>query len=112
MPWYDGRWHLYSEAEHRAYGEQQREIRRKKWHAKYITKTGLKKERHWTDAMIKKFLRPVKDCGVPEVVAFLRTSVLKAEKKPEFQTWMAKRTQDRVIPFPQRQAPPPAPGLP
>lgn len=42
MPYYDGRWHLYSEALRRAYGEARREGLSKAWHAKWISKGGLK----------------------------------------------------------------------
>lgn len=36
MPYYNGRWHRYSEAERREYGRQQREIYRQAWHEKWI----------------------------------------------------------------------------
>ncbi|WP_274024069.1 hypothetical protein [Vibrio parahaemolyticus] len=57
MPNYNGRWHRYSEAERREYGRQQREIYRQESHKTWISKTGLKQERNWTDAMIKSSLR-------------------------------------------------------
>jgi hypothetical protein len=102
MPWYDGRWHRYSEAERREFGRRKAEDMSKKWHAKYISKTRLKQERSWTDAMIKRFLRP-SQCGIPGVSAYLRTSVLKAEQKPEVQAWLVKRTKARVVPIEPHQ---------
>jgi hypothetical protein len=98
----EGRYRLFTDAERRAFGQMQADIMRRKWHAKYISKTGLKRERCWTDAMIKRFLRPCQ-CGIPGVNAYLRTRVLKAEQKPEVQAWLAKRTKNRVVPIEPHQ---------
>ena len=54
MPYYNGRWHRYSEAERREYGRQQREHLSQIWHKTWISKTGLKQSHNWTDSMIKK----------------------------------------------------------
>ncbi|WP_165001224.1 hypothetical protein [Photobacterium damselae] len=56
MPYYNGKWHLYSEAERREYGRLQQELRSQECHKIWISKIGLKQERNWTDAMIKAFL--------------------------------------------------------
>lgn len=44
MPYYNGRWHLYDERERREYGERKRQERSKDWHARWISKQGLKKD--------------------------------------------------------------------
>ncbi|EHD0097245.1 hypothetical protein [Vibrio cholerae] len=94
MPYYNGRWHRYSEAERREYGRQQRELRseewRTKWHAKWISKTGLKQERNWTDAMIKQFLAG-KEENAGKINAFRRTLIARIEKTKKFQASMAER---------------------
>ncbi|OQK32280.1 hypothetical protein [Vibrio parahaemolyticus] len=94
MPYYNGRWHLYSEAERREYGRQPREQRseewRAKWHAKWISKTGLKQERNWTDAMIKQFLAG-KEENAGKINAFRRTLIARIEKTKKFQVAMAER---------------------
>lgn len=86
MPYYNGSWHRYSEAERREYGRQQREIYRQKW----ISKTGLKQERNWTDAMIKAFLDG-KEQDAGKIKAYKRTLIARVEKKKKFQAAMAER---------------------
>jgi hypothetical protein len=88
MPYYDGRWHLYSEQERREYGERKRAELSKKWHAKWISRQGLK-DRLWTDKAIQDFLGKPRAAGA--IKAWLRKDVLRAERGPEFQTWMEKR---------------------
>lgn len=88
MPYYGGRWHLYSEAERRAYGEAKREERSKAWHTKWISRSGLK-ERLWTDKAIAEFLGKPRDAG--PIKAWKREEVLKVEKTPDFRAWMKKR---------------------
>ena len=41
MTYYNGRWHLYSEAERKAYGEAKRQAQREKLHAVWISKAGM-----------------------------------------------------------------------
>jgi hypothetical protein len=89
MPYYDGRWHMYSEAERRAYGELMRDELRKKWHAKFISKHGLKTERLWTDKAIVEFLSKPRQAGA--IKAWLRKDVLAAEKTMGFKAWMKQR---------------------
>lgn len=89
MPYYDGRWHLYSEAERRAYGQRKREELSKQWHAKWITRHRLKVERLWTDKAIATFLGKPRDAG--PVKAWTKAAVMKAELKPAFVAWMEKR---------------------
>ncbi|EGX5147449.1 hypothetical protein DQ657_25320 [Salmonella enterica] len=55
MPYYNGRWHLYDERERREYGERKRQERSQDWHARWISKQGLK-NRLWTDKAISSFL--------------------------------------------------------
>lgn len=88
MTYYNGRWHLYSEAERKAYGEAQRQAQREKWHAVWISKTGLK-DRLWTDKAIAEFLRPPMDAG--PVMAWRRVDVAKVESTAEFKEWMQGR---------------------
>jgi hypothetical protein len=88
MPYYDGRWHLYSEAERRAFGEARREELRKAWHAKWISKGGLK-DRLWTDKAISEFLGKPRDAG--PIKAWTRKEVLKAENGMGFKAWMKER---------------------
>ncbi|EGR3031423.1 hypothetical protein J7H99_001517 [Vibrio parahaemolyticus] len=90
MPYYNGRWHRYSEAERREYGRQQREIYRQAWHEKWISKTGLKEERNWTDTMIKTFLEG-KSESAGKIQAYKRTLITKVEKTKKFQVAMAER---------------------
>lgn len=42
MPYYNGHWHLYDERERREYGERKRQERSQDWHARWISKKGLK----------------------------------------------------------------------
>ena len=88
MPYYDGRWHMYSEQQRREYGELKRAEYSKIWHAKWLSKKGLK-DRLWTDQAIKDFLGKPKAAG--PINAWLRKDVLRAESKPEFVAWMEKR---------------------
>ncbi|EJG1710176.1 hypothetical protein CDB79_RS15285 [Vibrio parahaemolyticus] len=94
MPYYNGKWHRYSESERREYGRQQREQRseecRAKWHAKWISKTGLKQERNWTDAMIKSLLEG-KEQDAGKIKAYKRTLITRVEKTKKFQLMMAAR---------------------
>ncbi|EOZ2859311.1 hypothetical protein ACQQ32_005619 [Pseudomonas aeruginosa] len=89
MPYYDGRWHLYSEAERRAFGEAQRKAQSKAWHAKWISKHRLKTERLWTDKAIAEFLGKPRDAG--PIKAWTRKEVLKAEQGLGFKAWMKER---------------------
>lgn len=57
MPYYNGRWHLFSEQQRTAFGERRRIELSKEWHAKWISKSGLK-ARLWTD---KAIADPVRD---------------------------------------------------
>ncbi|ELI5416005.1 hypothetical protein RRJ93_002492 [Vibrio parahaemolyticus] len=90
MPYYNGRWHRYSEAERREYGRQQREIYRQEWHKTWISKTGLKQERNWTDAMIKSLLEG-KEQDAGKIKAYKRTLIARVEKTKKFQAAMAER---------------------
>ena len=94
MPYYNGRWHRYSEAKRREYGRQQQELRsqewKAKWHQTWISKTGLKQCRNWTDAMFKTFLEgKVQDAG--KIKAYKRTLIARVEKTKKFQAAMAER---------------------
>lgn len=89
MPYYNDRWHLFSEQKRREFGEQRRADLSKKWHATWISKRGLKTERLWTDAAINRFLRKPRKAGA--ISAWLRKDVLAAEDTPDFKAWMAKR---------------------
>ena len=90
MPYYGGRWHLFSEAERRAYGELMRKKESEAWHAKWISKAGLKK-RLWTDKAISQFLGKPRSAG--PILAWTRKAVLKAESTPEFRAWLHKRME-------------------
>ncbi|PSV38388.1 hypothetical protein C9J44_05015 [Photobacterium sp. GB-27] len=94
MPYYNGKWHRYSESERREYGRQQRELHsqewKAKWHARWISKTGLKQERNWTDAMIKQLLVG-KEENAGKINAFRRTLIARVEKTKKFQVAMAER---------------------
>ncbi len=94
MPYYNGRWHLYSEAERREYGRRQREQLSKewrdRWHKQWISKQGLKNERNWTDTMIKNFLEgKSEDAG--KIKAYKRTLIERIEKTKKFKLAMAER---------------------
>ncbi|NHB98702.1 hypothetical protein C5470_21210 [Photorhabdus stackebrandtii] len=65
-----------------------REKHRKAWHAKWISKQGLK-ERLWTDKAIAEFLGKPLNAG--PIMAWKREDVLKTEKSPAFKAWMVKR---------------------
>lgn len=88
MPYYDGRWHIYSEQQRRAFGERRRDELSKQWHAKWISKSGLK-ERLWTDKAIADFLGKPRDAGT--IMAWARKEVVKAEQNPGFVAWLNKR---------------------
>ncbi|WP_200843000.1 hypothetical protein [Klebsiella pneumoniae] len=92
MPWYNGRWHRYSEAERRAYGAAMREKESKAastaWHREWISKKGLR-ERLWTDSAIADFLKPPQEAG--PIKAWKRKYVLRVEQTPEFRAWMIQR---------------------
>jgi hypothetical protein len=89
MPYYDGRWHMFSEQERREFGESKRAEASKKWHAKWISMQGLKSDRLWTDKAILEFL------GHPHQAGAIKASLLKdvqaAEKTMGFKNWMEKR---------------------
>ncbi|WP_001147205.1 hypothetical protein [Vibrio metoecus] len=90
MPYYNGKWHRYSEAERRKYGRLQQELRSQEWHKIWISKTGVKQERNWTDAMIKTFLEGTEqDAG--KIKAYKRTLIARVEKTKKFQAAMAER---------------------
>ncbi|EGR0746703.1 hypothetical protein BBM24_10825 [Vibrio parahaemolyticus] len=90
MPYYNGKWHLYSEAERREYGRQQREHLSQMWHKTWISKTGLKQCRNWTDSMIKLFLDgKAENSG--KIPAYRRTLIERIEKTEKFQLMMAAR---------------------
>lgn len=90
MPYYNGRWHLYSEAERREYGRQQKEHYREAWHKRWISKTGLKQEKNWTDSMIKRFLAG-KDETAGNIKAYKRTLISRVEKTKAFKEAMTDR---------------------
>ncbi|MEZ8650812.1 hypothetical protein AB6D92_17720 [Vibrio splendidus] len=90
MPYYNGRWHRYTESERREYGRQQREIHRQKWHEKWITKTGLKQDRNWTDAMIKEFLNGKAE-HAEIIMAYKRTLIKRVENTKKFKSAMEQR---------------------
>lgn len=90
MPYYNGRWHRYSEAERRAYGEGKRAQLIKRWHEKWISKQGLK-DRLWTDKAILQFLGKPIQAG--PVKAWLRKEVIAAERRPDFIAWMTARRE-------------------
>ncbi|KII76895.1 hypothetical protein [Vibrio renipiscarius] len=90
MPYYNGKWHLYSEAERREYGRQQREHLSQMWHKTWISKTGLKQERNWTDTMIKSLLEG-KEQNAGKIKAYKRTLIARIEKTKKFQVAMAER---------------------
>ncbi|MCY1444545.1 hypothetical protein D9M71_610230 [compost metagenome] len=88
MPYYGGRWHRYSEAEQKAFGEAKRKALSITWHKTWISKAGLK-ERLWTDKAIVDFLGPAIDAG--PIKAWPLKAALKAEKSQGFKTWMQER---------------------
>ncbi|EJL6264183.1 hypothetical protein NMS06_003051 [Vibrio cholerae] len=90
MPYYNGKWHRYSESERRDYGRQQQELRSQMWHKTWISKTGLKQCRNWTDAMIKIFLEG-KEQDAGKIKAYKRTLIARVEKTKKFQAAMAER---------------------
>jgi hypothetical protein len=90
MPYYNGRWHRYGEAERQAFGERKRAELSKRWHAKWISKHGLK-ERLWTDKAILQFLGKPTLAG--PVKAWLRKDVVAAERRPDFIAWMTNRRE-------------------
>ncbi|EJL6303550.1 hypothetical protein V4U24_003510 [Vibrio parahaemolyticus] len=94
MPYYNGKWHRYSESERRDYGRQQRELRsqewKAKWHKTWLSKTGLKQCRNWTDSMITLFLDgKAENSG--KITAYRRTLIERIEKTEQFQLMMAAR---------------------
>ncbi|GIU23085.1 hypothetical protein L2719_05900 [Shewanella schlegeliana] len=90
MPYYNGRWHRYSEAERREYGRQQKEVLRKFWHQTWISKTGLKQEKNWTDSMIKSLLAG-KEEKTGKITAYKRSTINRIEKTKRFTTLMTER---------------------
>ncbi|EMK1708439.1 hypothetical protein V8N79_004342 [Salmonella enterica] len=93
MPYYNGRWHRYSEAERRDYGERKRQEQREAWHENWFSKTGLK-DRFWTDKAIEEFLDKPRKAG--PIMAWRRSDVIEAEKTPAFKEWMKKRCSTLV----------------
>ena len=91
----NGRYRVYTDKERKEYGERMRLERSNKWHKVWITKTGLKEERNWTDWAIKQFLnKPTEFSGkFRTYYAFRRDDVMKAEKKKAFKEWMVKRVE-------------------
>lgn len=89
MPYYDGRWHMFSEHERQEFGRKKRAEASKKWHAKWISKQRLKSERLWTDKAILEFLGRPRDAG--PIKAWLLKDVLAAEQTEGFKAWMQKR---------------------
>jgi hypothetical protein len=89
MPYYDGRWHLFSEKERREFGESKRAEASEKWHAQWISKQRLKSDRLWTDKAIGIFLDKPHQAG--PIKAWLRKDVLAAEQTEAFKAWMLKR---------------------
>lgn len=65
-----------------------REAERKKWHAKWISRAGLK-ARLWTDKAISEFLKAPKDAG--PIKAWLRKDVEAAEQTLGFKAWIRER---------------------
>lgn len=93
MPYYNGRWHLYSEAERRAYGEEKRRQQSEAWHATWISKAGLK-ERLWTDKAITEFIGKPVNAG--PIMAWRLKDVINAEKNPAFKIWMKERSSTLI----------------
>lgn len=92
MPYYQGRWHMFSEHERREFGRRQRAEASKRWHAKWISKQTLKSERLWTDKAILEFLGKPRDAG--PIKAWLLADVLAAESTEQFKAWIQKRRTD------------------
>ncbi|WP_419239604.1 hypothetical protein [Photobacterium leiognathi] len=90
MPYYNGRWHLYSEAQRREYGRKQAEKYRDAWHNTWISKTGLKEENNWTDTMIKTFLKG-KERDAGKIMAYKRTVINRIEETEAFKKAMSER---------------------
>ncbi|MBC7004406.1 hypothetical protein BIZ37_17725 [Photobacterium sp. BZF1] len=90
MPYYNGKWHRYSETERREYGRLQQELRSQEWHKIWISKTGLKQCHNWTDSMIKNFLEG-KEQDAGKIKAYKRTLIARVEKTKKFQAAMAER---------------------
>lgn len=90
MPYYNGKWHRYSESERREYGRQQREHLSQIWHKTWISKTGLKQCHNWTDSMIKNFLKG-KEQDAGKIKAYKRTLIARVEKTKKFQAAMTER---------------------
>lgn len=89
MPFYGGRWHLFSEQERREFGKNKRAEASKEWHSKWISKQRLKSDRLWTDRAISEFLGAPRDAG--PIKAWLLKDVLAAENTDSFKAWMQKR---------------------
>lgn len=90
MTYYNGKWHRYSEAERREYGRLQQELRNQEWHKTWISKTGLKQCRNWTDAMFKSLLEG-KEQDAGKIKAYKRTLIASVDKTKKFQVAMAER---------------------
>lgn len=88
MPYYNGRWHLFSEQQKAAFGERRRIELSKEWHAKWISKSGLK-ERLWTDKAIADFLGKPRKAGA--ILAWPIKEVSRAEQSAAFVAWLKKR---------------------
>ena len=92
MPYYDHRWHLFTNEERRRYGESKRQALSERlsraWHAKWLSKSGLK-QRLWTDKAITQFLDEPCDAG--PIKAWSRENVLQVESSAEFKAWMVQR---------------------
>ncbi|WP_339534602.1 hypothetical protein [Pseudomonas hunanensis] len=92
MPYYDHRWHLFTDEERRRYGESKRkelsDRLSRAWHAKWLSKSGLK-QRLWTDKAITQFLDEPRDAG--PIKAWSRENVLQVESSAEFKAWMVQR---------------------
>ena len=94
VTYYNGRWHLYTEGERREFGERKRQEQSEFWHAKWISKSGLK-ERLWTDKAIAEFLGKPRKAG--PIMAWTRTEVVDAENTPDFKIWMKERCTLLVV---------------
>jgi hypothetical protein len=88
MPYYNGRWHKFSEAERAEFGRRQAAQESKKWHATWISKAGLK-DRLWTDKAITDFLGKPADAG--PIKAWKIAEVEAAEKTEGFKAWLKTR---------------------
>lgn len=80
MPYYEGRWHMFSQHERREFGRMQRAEASKRWHAKWISRQTLKSERLWTDKAILEFLGAPRDAGPIKAWLLKRRTSCRADR--------------------------------